>query len=70
MFPSYQIAIAPFQFSYRIGLLFPLVQIFYGLIFVTEGGWNAPILKVMFYKEIKVYYKRKQLKLKLPDRKL
>ena len=24
MFPSYRIAMAPFQFSYRIGLLFPL----------------------------------------------
>ena len=29
MFPSYQIAMVPFQFSYRIGLLFPLEQIFF-----------------------------------------
>ena len=47
MFPSYRIAMAPFQFSYRIGLLFPLEHIFFGMIFVTERGWNAPILKVI-----------------------
>ena len=47
MFPSYQIARAPFQFSYRIGLLFPLEHNFFGMIFVTERGWNAPILKVI-----------------------
>ena len=47
MFPSYQIAIAPFQFSYRIGLLFPLEHIFFGMIFITEKGCNAPILKVI-----------------------
>ena len=29
MFPLYWIAIAPFQFSYGIGLLFPLEQIFF-----------------------------------------
>ena len=46
-FPSYQIAIAPFQFSYRIGLLFPLEHIFFGMIFITEKGCNAPILKVI-----------------------
>ena len=28
MFPSYRIAIAPFQFSYRIGHLFPLESVF------------------------------------------
>ena len=28
MFPSYQLAIAPFQFSYQIGPLFPLERIF------------------------------------------
>ena len=37
MFRSYQIAIAPFQFSYRIVILFPLEQIFFGMIFVTVG---------------------------------
>ena len=47
MFPSYRIAMALFQFSYRIGLLFPLEHIFFGMIFVTERGWNAPILKVI-----------------------
>ena len=47
MFPSYRIAVAPFQFSYRIGLLFPLERIFFGMIFITERGWNAPILKVI-----------------------
>ena len=47
MFPSYRIVIAPFQFSYRIGLLFPLAQIFCGMIFVTERGRNALILKVI-----------------------
>ena len=47
MFPSYGIAIAPFQFSYRIGLLFPLKRSFFGMIFITERGWNAPILKVI-----------------------
>ena len=46
MFQSYRIVIAPFQFSYQIGLLFPLEQIFFGMIFVTERGWKAPILKV------------------------
>ena len=29
MFPSYRIAIASFQFSYRIDLLFPLERIFF-----------------------------------------
>ena len=38
---------APFQFSYQIGLLFPLEHIFFGMIFVTERGWNAAILKVI-----------------------
>ena len=47
MFPSYRIAMSPFQFSYRIGLLFPLENIFFGMIFVTERGWNAPILEVI-----------------------
>ena len=47
MFPSYRIAIALFQFSYQIGFLFPLEQIFFGMLFVTERGWNAPILKVI-----------------------
>ena len=47
MFPSYRIAMAPFQFSYRIGLLFPLEHIFWGMIFVMERGWNALILKVI-----------------------
>ena len=36
-----------FQFLYRIGLLFPLQHILFGMIFVTERGWNAPILKVI-----------------------
>ena len=36
---TYRIVIAPF--------LFPLEQIFFGMIFVTERGWNAPILKVI-----------------------
>ena len=36
-----------FQFSYRIGLLFPLEHIFFGMIFVTERGWSAPILKMI-----------------------
>ena len=40
MFPSYRIAIAPFQFSYRIGLLFPLEHIFIGIIFVTNRFWK------------------------------
>ena len=47
MFPSYRIAIAPFQFSYRIGLQFLLERIFFGMIFITKWGWNAPILKVI-----------------------
>ena len=47
MFPSYRIAMAPFQFSYRIGLLFPLEHIFWGMIFVMERGWNALILEVI-----------------------
>ena len=48
MFPSFRITIASFQFSYRIGLLLPLKLIFFfGMIFVTEMGWHAPILKVM-----------------------
>ena len=47
MFPSYRIAMAPFQFSYRIGLLFPLGNIFFSMIFATEGVWNAPILEVI-----------------------
>ena len=38
MFPSYRIHIAPFQFSYGIGLLFPLEQIFRGMIFVNGEG--------------------------------
>lgn len=42
MFPSYQIAMAPFQFLYQIGLLFPL-----GQIFVTERIWNTLVLKVI-----------------------
>ena len=45
-FPAYRIVMASFQFSYRIGFLFPLEYIF-GMIFVTEKGWNAPILKVI-----------------------
>ena len=28
----------PFQFSYSIGLLFPLEHIFFGMIFATERG--------------------------------
>ena len=36
-----------FQFSYQIGLLFPLENIFFGMIFVTERGWNTPIRKVI-----------------------
>ena len=48
MFPSFQIAIAPFQFLYQIGLLFPLEQIFLGMIFEMERGWNASILKVIW----------------------
>ena len=47
MFTSYQIAILPFQFSYWIGLLFPLEHTFFGMIFVTERSWKAPILKVI-----------------------
>ena len=47
VFPSYRTVITPFQFSYQIGLLFPLEQIFFGMIFVTERGWNAPILEVI-----------------------
>ena len=47
MFPSYRIAMAPFQFSYVIGHLFPLEHIFFGMIFVMERGWNASILKVI-----------------------
>ena len=38
---------APIHFPYRIGLLFPLEHIFFGMIFVTDRGWNAPILKVI-----------------------
>ena len=44
MLPSNKIAIAPFQFLYRIDLL-PLEQIFFGMIIVTESGWTAPIWK-------------------------
>ena len=47
MFPSYQIAMAPFQFLYQIGLLLPLEHIFFSMILVRERGWNAPILKVI-----------------------
>ena len=47
MFPSYQIAMAPFQFLYQIGLLFPLEHIFFSMILLTERGCNAPILKVI-----------------------
>ena len=47
MFPLYPIAIPPFQFSYRIGLLFPLERMFFGMIFIMEKGWNPPILKVI-----------------------
>ena len=47
MFPLYQIAMTLFQFSYRIGLLFPLESIFFDMIFVTERGWNTPIRKVI-----------------------
>ena len=47
MLPLYKIAIAPFQFLYRIGLLLPLEQIFFGMIIVTESGWTAPILKMI-----------------------
>ena len=47
MFSSYQIVITLFQFLYRIGLLFSLKEIFCGMIFVMERGWNAPILKVI-----------------------
>ena len=47
LFPSYRIAIAPSQFLYQIGLLFPLGQIFWGMIFITERDWKASILKVI-----------------------
>ena len=47
MFPAYRIAMTSFQFSYGIGLLFPLEHIFFSTIFVTERGWNATILKVI-----------------------
>ena len=47
MFPSYQIAMAPFQFLYQIGLLFPLEHIFFSMILLTERGCNASILKVI-----------------------
>ena len=47
MFPSFQIAIALFQFSYWIGLLFSLDQVFFGRTFVKERGWNALIPKVI-----------------------
>ena len=47
MFSSYRIAISPFQFSYWIRFQFPLEQIFFGVIFVTERGWNTPILEVI-----------------------
>ena len=116
MFSSYRIGMTPFQFSYRIGLLFPLEHIFSGMIFVTKRRWNAPILKVvrrvsdgyrsapknwrkhiwnyncvwfifkikiinsqllmkyffseglvMFEKEVKIFYKTKQLNVKTPE---
>ena len=38
MFPSYRIAMALFHFSYRIGRLFPLEHIFFGMIFVNVEG--------------------------------
>ena len=47
MFPSYRIAMAQFQFSYQIGLLFSLEHIFFGMILVMERGWNLPILKLI-----------------------
>ena len=50
MFPSYRIAMAPFQFSYRIGLLFPLEHIFFGMIFITERGGT-----LRFWKWYEVY---------------
>ena len=34
------------NFSYQIGLLLPLDQIFFGVIFLTERLWNVLILKV------------------------
>ena len=40
MFPSYWIAIAPFQFSYQISLSSPLKKIFLDMIFVTERDWK------------------------------
>ena len=47
MFPSNRIA--PFQFSYQVGLLFPLEQIFLGMIFVMEMNLerNVWILKMI-----------------------
>ena len=45
MFSLYRIAMTPFQFSYRIDLLFPLEHIFWGMNFVMERDWNALILK-------------------------
>ena len=47
MCPSYRIAITPFQFSYRIGLLFSLERIFFGMILITESVSNAAIQKVI-----------------------
>ena len=44
----YYVSIIPdcsVSISYRIDLLFPWEQIFFGMIFITERGWNAPILK-------------------------
>ena len=47
MFPSYRIDIVPFQFLYRVSLLFPLEQIVFGMTFIKDRGWNAPIVKVI-----------------------
>ena len=41
---------ASFQFSYRIGLLFPSDQIFFGMIFVKERGLNVINDKILWMK--------------------
>ena len=48
MLPLYQIAIAAFQFSYWIGLLFPLDYSLFSMIIVSDRSWSAPLLKVIF----------------------
>ena len=50
MFPSYRIAVALFQFSYRIGLLFVLERIFFGMIFIMES-----VEKLSFWKWYESY---------------